>query len=486
MPQRSLFSRMRGVVADPRAGICAALALVAAAAWMLRPSAPPPAPEPHAHLALQTAAVAARVPPVGSDVVLRDELGPGETLSGIWERNGRPAVEMAAVVAAASAAFDVRQLRVGTPIEIHLATRSVSPPSSADASAPLARISGADAAAPIDSVVLRLDSDRRLVVRATGNAGFRGELVETPVREVDRTYVGCIQTSLYAALETDTEDFTPLALELDRIYGGQIDFYSDLQPGDCVAVTFNTFVRPDGSFRIGRIDAAEFMNRGTRLPAIWFEAPDGSADYYDLDGKSLKRQFLKSPLKFTRISSGFTMRRFHPILKRYRAHPGIDYVAPAGTPVQAAGNGVVAFAGWQRGYGNFVQIKHGKVYETSYAHLSRIAKGVRPGARVSQGDVIGFVGSTGLATGAHLDYRFSKGGKFVNPLDQSFPNGDPVAAPYQALFAERRERALQPLKDVYRTVLVDGGRGASAAPAAVAATPLLGAGSLGQASVGDD
>jgi murein DD-endopeptidase MepM/ murein hydrolase activator NlpD len=410
---------------------------------------------------------------------VKDELGPGETLSGIWERNGRPAIEMAAVVDAASSAFDVRQLRAGTPIEIHLSPRGASSPT------PPQDVAAGAASTPIDSVVLRLDSDRRLVVRASRDGTFRGELLETPVREVPRTYVGCIESSLYAALETDTEDFSPLALELDRIYGGQIDFYSDLQPGDCVAVTFDTFVRPDGSFRIGRIDAAEFVNHGRRLPAIWFEAPDGSADYYDLDGKSLKRQFLKSPLKFTRISSGFTMRRFHPILKRYRAHPGIDYVAPAGTPVQSAGNGVVAFAGWQRGYGNFVQIKHGKVYETSYAHLSRIAKGIRRGARVTQGDVIGFVGATGLATGAHLDYRFSKNGKFVNPLDQSFPSGDPVAAPYQALFAERRERALQPLKDVYRTVLVDAGRGASSA-AAVAPLPLLGVGDLGVASVGDD
>jgi murein DD-endopeptidase MepM/ murein hydrolase activator NlpD len=251
-----------------------------------------------------------------------------------------------------------------------------------------------------------------------------------------------------------------------------------------MALSFLTYVRPDGSFKLGRIEAAEFVNRGRRLPAIWFEAPDGSADYYDLDGKSLKRQFLKSPLKFTRISSGFTMRRFHPILKRYRAHPGIDYAAPSGTPVQAAGNGVVAFAGWKRGYGNIVEIKHGKAYETSYAHLARIARGLRRGLRVSQGALIGYVGSTGLATGPHLDYRFSKNGKFVNPLAQSFPSGDPVAPAYMALFAERRDRELQPLKDVYRTILVDAGRRPGAS--LPAATPLLGAGALGQASVGDD
>ncbi|MFN2433162.1 MAG: M23 family metallopeptidase [Gemmatimonadota bacterium] len=403
--------------------------------------------------------------------MLHDSLGSGETLSAIWERNGRDAEEMTQVVGAVSAVFDVRHLRSGTPVEIFAGSasaRGVGP-----AGLPLRP----PYAAPLDSVLIRVDPDRTLAIRAAapGAAGFVGELRETPVSEVRRAYVGCIEASLYGALVSDGEDFSLLALELDRIYGGVIDFYSDLHPGDCVAMSFRTFVRPDGTFRLGRIESAEFVNRGARHAAIWFEAPDGEGDYYDLDGRSLKRQFLRSPLKFTRISSGFTMRRFHPILKRYRAHPGIDYVAPTGTPVQAAGKGRVAFAGWKRGYGKVVELTHGQVYRTQYAHLSRIPAGVRAGARVSQGDVIGFVGSTGMSTAPHLDYRFSKNGIFVNPLDEALPIGDPVSPEYVTLFAERRDRAMRVLEEAYRTVLVDGTREpAPGAGSLAAASPWLG------------
>lgn len=486
MPERPFVKRVTRVVADPRFGICAALALLAGASRIFAPAAPPARSAPERLASSVPASVQTDVQPVAATSVLTDELGRGETLSVVWERNGRSPSEMAAVVEALTSAFDVRQLRAGTTVEIYLAA---SHPASglaepAAAASAVAAPFGPESASPAaDSVVIRIDFDRRIVARAEGER-FRGELVETPVREVWRTHVGCIEGSLYAALETESVDLSPLALELDRIYGGEIDFYSDLQPGDCVTVYFQTWVRPDGSFRLGRIEAAEFVNAGRHLPAVWFEAPDRTADYYDLDGKSLRRQFLRSPLKFTRISSGFSMRRFHPLLKRYRAHPGIDYAAPAGTPVQAAGNGVVAFAGWQRGYGNMVEIKHGKVYTTSYAHLSRVAKGVRRGSRVSQGDVIGFVGSTGLATGPHLDYRFSKNGRFVNPLRENFTSGDPVAPQYLALFAERRDRLMEPLTEIYRTVLVD--RGASPDTPLPAAIPLLGAALPIQPSVGDD
>jgi murein DD-endopeptidase MepM/ murein hydrolase activator NlpD len=347
---------------------------------------------------------------------------------------------MAGVVRAASDVFEVRHLRAGTPVEIFLNAPEGTP----------------------DSVRITIDADRTLAVRAEARGSFEGELREIPVREVFRTHVGCIESSLYEALETETEDFSLLALELDRIYGGLVDFYSDLHPGDCVALRFQTFVRPDGSFRLGMVEAAELVNRGARHVAVYFEAPDGTADYYDLEGKSLKRQFLRSPLKFTRISSGFALRRYHPILKRYRAHPGIDYAAPAGTPVQAAGNGVIHFAGWKRGHGKVVEIRHGKIYETHYAHLSRISSGIRKGARVLQGEIIGQVGSTGLSTGPHLDYRFTKHGRFVNPLrDESLPIAEPISPHYVPLFADRRDRALGLLQEAYRSILVDDDAAAS-------------------------
>jgi murein DD-endopeptidase MepM/ murein hydrolase activator NlpD len=471
---RSTLSRLREVVADTRFRLVAGLILLAAAANALRPDR-----SPESRIAPAPAMAAVAAPAAAA---LRDALGKGETLSQIWERNGRPRAEMVAVVEAANAVFDVRQLRAGTPIEFYLDLEGLrdsrvglrdsgvglrdsrvglrdSGVGLRDSGVGLPSSGGAlgDSPAGLDSVVIRVNADRTVAIRAGGVGAFRAELRETPVREVLRTHVGCIETSLYGALTTRSDDFSLLALELDKIYGGLIDFYSDLQPGDCVSLSFQTFVRPDGSLRFGRIESAELVNGGRRNVAVHFAAPDGTADYYDAEGKSLKRQFLRSPLKFTRISSGFTLRRYHPVLKRYRAHPGIDYAAPAGTPVQAAGNGVVRFAGWKRGYGKFVTIGHGKVYETSYAHLSRIPRGIRSGVRVSQGEVIGYVGSTGLSTGPHLDYRFTKNGKFVNPLDESLPTGEPVAPQYVTLFAERRDRALQRLEEAYRTVLVDGG-----------------------------
>lgn len=441
---RSTSTRLRGLLSDPRFKVFVALVVLTIAGRALLPSRS--VPERTAVLSPLPTAIADRA------VVVRDSLAAGETLSEVWERNSRARQEMAGVVEAANVVFDVRQLRAGTAIELY----------PRDPAAPAGVPLTGEEPPGLDSVLIRIDADRTLAVRAAA-ADFRGELRETPVREVLRTHVGCIEGSLYAALTTAPtatrpagEDFSLLALELDRIYGGVMDFYTDLQPGDCVSLVFQTFVRPDGSFRLGRIESAEFVNEGTRRAAIWFQAPDGTADYYDLEGKSLKRQFLRSPLKFTRISSGFTLRRFHPILRRYRAHPGIDYAAPAGTPVQAAGNGVVTFAGWKRGYGKTVELRHGKVYATSYAHLSRIPGGIRRGARVSQGQIIGHVGSTGLSTGPHLDYRFTKNGKFVNPLDQRLPTSEPVAPEYASLFADRRDREMRRLGERYRTMFAAG------------------------------
>ena len=459
------------------------LAILTAAANFLLPPSPPSAPEP---ATAQPPHLRRPDPPR----VLRDLLGRGETLSQILERNGRPGVELAAVAEAMKSVFDVRMLRAGTPIHIYLNDDAPTDPNAGappdlNAGAP----PGASHSAGLDSVVIPLDADRRLAIRPDSLGAFQADLQVAPVREVPRTHVGCIEGSLIGALVGRSEDFSPLALELDRIYGGQIDFYKDLQPGDCVSLHFQTFERGDGSFRLGKILAAEFVNRGHRFPAIYFEAPDGTADYYDLEGKSLKRQFLRSPLKFTRISSGFTHRRYHPILKRFRAHPGIDYAAPTGTPVQAAGRGVVAFAGWKRGYGKVVEIRHGKVYETSYAHLSRIHRGIRAGARVAQGDVIGYVGSTGLSTGPHLDYRFSKNGKFVNPLDEKLPIGEPVAGQYVAIFAEHRESAMRVLEEAHRSILVNrDGTASSLLARAETLRGAFGAGAegRGEASFGDD
>jgi murein DD-endopeptidase MepM/ murein hydrolase activator NlpD len=177
--------------------------------------------------------------------------------------------------------------------------------------------------------------------------------------------------------------------------------------------------------RAGRILAAEFVNDGKSYRAVWFGNSDAGGSYYTPDGKSLRKAFLRSPLEFSRVTSGFKM-RFHPLLKQWRQHNGVDYGAPTGTHVRATGDAVVESAGWVNGYGNVVMLRHGGGIKTVYAHLSRFGNGIHKGVRVSQGDVIGYVGMTGWATGPHLHYEFRVGNQVRNPLAIVFPSADPV------------------------------------------------------------
>lgn len=196
-------------------------------------------------------------------------------------------------------------------------------------------------------------------------------------------------------------------MQIVEMFSTDIDFASDLRRGDRFNVVYET-IWQDGEFvRSGRVLSAEFRNGGKTWQAVWFNQP-GSIDqgaYYDLNGKSLKKAFLKSPLQFSRVTSGFSM-RLHPISGKWKQHKGIDFAAPVGTPIRAAGDGVIDFAGAQGGYGNVIVVQHGSVYSTAYAHMSRIAPGMRRGSRVSQGEVIGYVGTTGWSTGPHLHYEF--------------------------------------------------------------------------------
>ncbi len=228
-----------------------------------------------------------------------------------------------------------------------------------------------------------------------------------------------------------------LALYLADIFGWDIDFYTDIQKGD----SFELLVEKkylDGEFKkYGAIWAASITNRGKEFVGFRFPDQNGKDAYYDQDGKALKKSFLKSPLKYARISSRFSYARRHPILKIVRPHLGVDYAAPTGTPVQAVGAGVVVTAGTKGANGKMVKLSHAQGYETMYLHLSRIA--VRQGARVSQGEVIGYVGSTGLATGPHLDFRISRHGNFINPTKVVFPPLPPVAPDSFEQFAAHRD-----------------------------------------------
>lgn len=250
--------------------------------------------------------------------------------------------------------------------------------------------------------------------------------------------------SLVGALDASGET-VQLALGLAEIFGGEIDFNSDLQPGDRIDVLFERYKR-DGEFiGYGAIKAAVLFNEDRKVTAVGFPDADDHPAWYDEDGRSLRRQFLQSPLPFDpRVTSRFSYRRLHPVHGTTRAHLGVDYGAPAGTRVNAVASGVVELAGWAGEGGRVVRLRHAGGYQTAYLHLSAIAPGIRPGARVEQGTAIGRVGSTGTATGPHLDYRIIKNGTYVNPLVElkKMPKGDPIAPDAREAFLRERDAVL--------------------------------------------
>ncbi len=267
-------------------------------------------------------------------------------------------------------------------------------------------------------------NDRMFAVERRGGALQVGETAIAPELRVQMKSAE-IRSSLFAA--TDAADVPDnVALQLAEIFGGDIDFHRDLRRGDRFTVLFETFESGGEFLRSGRVLAAEFVNQNKAYRAIYFEDAAHHGGYYAADGKNLKKAFLRSPLEFSRISSGFTASRFHPILQKWRAHRGVDYAAPAGTRVRATGDAVVEFAGTQGGYGRLIVLRHQGTYSTWYGHLSGFARGIRNGARVSQGETIGFVGATGWATGPHLHYEFRVAGKQANPLSIGLPAALPL------------------------------------------------------------
>ncbi len=298
-----------------------------------------------------------------------------------------------------------------------------------------------------------VDADRFLqVVPAGGQAS--GELTATLVPfKKERALVSLrgeinrSASSLFAAMESAGER-PDLTLELADIFGGEIDFNTDLQPGDTFGLAFDKVYREGQFSAYGPVLAAEFNNDGRRLRAIRFTPPGGKPGYYDEQGRSLRRFFLASPLKFIlapHVSSRFTTARFHPILKIYRPHLGVDYTAPMGAPVVAVAAGSVVSAGWSGEGGRAIRLRHASGYETLYMHLSSIS--VRAGQHVGQGETIGRVGSTGMSTGPHLDYRVRKDGRAMNPqnLLRSMPPGEPIPPAYLAQFQSERDRAISRL-----------------------------------------
>jgi murein DD-endopeptidase MepM/ murein hydrolase activator NlpD len=237
-----------------------------------------------------------------------------------------------------------------------------------------------------------------------------------------------------------------LIMDLADLFACNIDFTSDLQNGDDFSVYFEQHVRDGKRIGAGPILAAEMQVGGQSYQAFRYELPDGYKDYFDFEGNSLKRLFLKAPLSFSRISSTFTNSRFHPVLKIFRPHFGIDYAAPTGTPVSALGDGVVTFIGNKGGFGRYIDIRHNAAYRTTYGHLSRFEKGLKVGSKVEQGQVIGYVGATGLATGPHLDFRFYEKGRPIDFLKTEFPHARSIPQSLRADFEKKLQVYLAKLQ----------------------------------------
>ncbi|MGE0372462.1 MAG: OapA family protein [Gammaproteobacteria bacterium] len=266
-----------------------------------------------------------------------------------------------------------------------------------------------------------------------GTDGFAGRVVEHPLeRRVTQTSVVINDSLFLASQRAGLSD--NLTMELAGIFGWDIDFSLDIRNGDRFSVLYEEVYKNGERLRDGAILAAEFVNRDKVYRAVRYAEADGRGQYYTPEGKSLRKAFLRSPVSFTRVSSGFSLGRMHPILNRIRSHKGVDYAAPTGTPVKSTGDGKIVFKGVKGGYGNVVIVQHGSRYSTLYGHLSRFARGLAPGSRVAQGQVIGYVGMTGLATGPHLHYEFHVDGVHRNPLTVALPDAAPLPAQRMAVF----------------------------------------------------
>lgn len=347
----------------------------------------------------------------------------GATLSSIFDAANLPGDDWMALLKLGGDCTQLRHLRAGATIKLRVANGE------------------------LQELVYPLDELRTLSVRRGDDDGFEATTLTAQVEKRKTEVAGVIENSLF--LDARKAGLNGrMIMEFADLFGYDVDFAQDLQEGDRFSVVYEALYKDGKKLRDGDILAAEFTNNGHTYRAVRYVAPDGSKAYYTPQGLSLRKAFIRTPVDFTRISSGFTMHRWHPILNRMRAHMGTDYAAPIGTPVHASGNGKVEFIGRKGGYGNVVVLKHGPTYETVYGHLSRFQRGLHVGSPVQQGQVIAFVGMTGLATGPHLHYEFRINGMPVNPEKVALPRGGLLSARELASFRSHAQPLIAALDDI--------------------------------------
>lgn len=300
--------------------------------------------------------------------------------------------------------------------------------------------------------ILEYDIDRIQTIRITSDGGsYNSALIKKPIKTVQTAASAQINNSLYYdGKQAGLSDKT--IMELANIFGWDIDFALNLRRGDSFTLLYEAQYINDERIEDGKILAAEFINRGSSFQAVRFTKKDGSAEYFSPNGKSMRKTFLRTPIEFARVSSHFNLRRKHPVLNRIRAHKGVDYAASTGTPIKATGDGRVIHRGVKGGYGRAVIIKHGQKYSTLYAHMSKYGR-YKNGSFVKQGQIIGYVGKSGLATGPHLHYEFRMNGVHRNPLTAKFPAARPIAKKLLAEFMRQTSPLLTALEQAKETQL---------------------------------
>lgn len=352
--------------------------------------------------------------------VMRGIVGRGHTVGGILQAWLSP-TEINKLDSATKKVFPLRRIKQGQAYTVHT--------------------SGND----FVSFEYEIDNETRLQVMREGE-GFKAERLEIEFEIQLHKVEAEIKTTMFQAMY-DAGETKALASQLSQVFAWEINFIRDIRKGDKFSLLVEKRYR-NGEFKgYGKLLAATVINRGEKYEAYLYRDDDGNSQYFTRDGQNIQRAFLKAPLNYTRISSGYTNRRLHPVTMDWKAHPAIDYAAPKGTPVKSVGKGTITFMGSSKAAGNYITVQHMNEYQTMYLHLSGFAKGLKKGSKVAQGQVIGFVGQTGYATGPHLDFRMKKNGAYINPLTALSPRETPVTKAEMKMFQDQLEIYLAFLED---------------------------------------
>lgn len=372
----------------------------------------------------QTGEPVAETDPLAKSVVVAN----GDTLSTVFAKVGLSPAVMHAVLASSPDAKQLSRLKIGQTLEFQLTEQG-----------------------ELASLRSKLNSLETLALEQTPKGYvFKKEQVKP---EVSTVYArGEIDSSLFLAAKRAGLSHN-LTMDLANVFGYDIDFALDIRKGDSFEVIYEEKTVEGQRVGTGNILAARFTNRGKTYSAVRYTSKDGTTSYYNADGTSMRKAFIRTPVDFARISSRFSNGRKHPILNKIRAHKGVDYAAPHGTPIKSAGDGKVLLAGRKGGYGNTVIIQHGQRYRTLYAHMQGFAKGVRNGSTVKQGQIIGYIGTTGLSTGPHLHYEFQVDGVHVDPLGLKLPMADPIAKSEMPRFMQQSQPLMARMDEERATML---------------------------------